>query len=95
MANFCILLNVATYRYVFEPFLRRRHLIMPVLFMGNKVAVYICRKSVVELLQGMMLGEIDGNSEVVSAFNTKQIVGHPYSLKTGGYIQRNSFLFSN
>lgn len=53
---------------------------MPVLFIGDKVAVYIRRKSVVDLLLLMMKGEIDDNKEVVKAFHNKQIVHHPYVL---------------
>lgn len=80
MINYCIVLSSAAYLYVFEPFLRRRHLIMPVLFIGDKVAVYIRRKSVVDLLSLMMKGEIDDNKEVVNAFHNKQIVRRPYVL---------------
>jgi len=80
MVNYCIVLSSTAYLYVFEPFLRRRHLIMPVLFIGDKVAVYIRRKSVVDLLSLMMKGEIDQNKEVVNAFHKKQIVHRPYVL---------------
>lgn len=80
MINYCIVLSSEAYLYVFEPFLRRRHLIMPVLFIENKVAIYIRRKSVVDLLVMMMKGEIDNNAEVVNAFYNKQIVERPYVL---------------
>lgn len=80
MINYCIVLSSDAYLYVFEPFLRRRHLTMPVLFIENKVAIYIRRKSVVDLLFLMMKGEIDNNAEVVNAFHNKQIVERPYVL---------------
>ncbi|KQR67501.1 hypothetical protein ASF92_17605 [Pedobacter sp. Leaf176] len=53
---------------------------MPVLFIGDKVAVYIRRKSVVDLLFLMMKGEIDHNKEVVNAFHKKQVIDRPYIL---------------
>ena len=63
---------------------------MPVLFIENKVAIYIRRKSVVDLLVLMMKGEIDNNAEVVNAFHNKQIVERPYVLahsnRTNPYI---------
>ena len=53
---------------------------MPVLFIEDKVAIYIRRKSVVDLLFLIMKGEIDDNEEVVNAFQNKQIVERPYML---------------
>ncbi|WP_316831675.1 hypothetical protein [Pedobacter aquatilis] len=82
MINYCIVLRSATFLYVLEPFLRRKRLMLPVLFMGDKVAVYIRRKPVLDLLMLMMKGDIDGNGEIITAFQQRREVEHPYRIKS-------------
>ncbi|WP_316764985.1 hypothetical protein [Pedobacter aquatilis] len=81
MTNYCIIVDSPTYIYVLEPFFRRKQIIVPALFIGNKVAVYIRRKPVLNLLMLMMKDEIDGNPKVIDAFTHKHIVDRPYRIK--------------
>lgn len=81
MINYCIIVSSTSYLYVLEPFFRRKQVIIPALFNGDKVAVYIKRKSLFDLLILMMKDDIDNNDEILQAFNEKRIVDHAYKFR--------------
>lgn len=68
MSKYCILMNKENYLNVFEPFLRRRHIRLPALMFGDKIAVYINRECVFNMLENMAKKEIGTTGVIIDAF---------------------------
>ncbi len=77
--NYCLLFNHDTFKNIIEPFLKAKGLKVPTLSNGKKIAIYIRRTCIVNLLRKMINREITPHHEISSAFANKYLVDLHYN----------------